>query len=86
MPVQPGGRSHGITRAEIIATAVVGGCALLTLSALAVALCIYWRARSSAKVGLLIAEVYHSVCTYKSGLQFTFSHSAHCPANCPAEI
>ncbi len=47
MPVHP---SHGITRAEIIATAIVGGCALLTLAALAVALCIYWRARSSAKV------------------------------------
>ena len=48
MPVQPGGHSHGITRPEIIATAVIGGCAL---SALAVALCFYWRARSGAKVG-----------------------------------
>ena len=48
VPIQPGG--HGITGAEIIATAVIGGCALLALSALALALWFYRRVRCGAQV------------------------------------
>ena len=44
------GHGHGITRADIIATAVVGGFAVLALVALAAALCLLRRARSNAKV------------------------------------
>jgi len=50
------GHGHGITRAEIIATAVVGGFAVLALVVLAAALCLLRRARASKQVRGMLVE------------------------------